>query len=72
MIVDSSVIYALLDRSDGNHDAVVTWYRAATPGVETTPLILAEVDHLAGARAGRVAQQAWRRDLTNGVYDIVW
>ena len=72
MIVDTSVIYALLDRNDGNHDAVVAWYRADPPAFTTTPLILAEVDHLAGARAGRAAQQAWRQDLAGGVYDVVW
>ena len=35
-------------------------------------MILAEVDHLVGARTGRVAQQAWRQDLANGVYDVHW
>jgi hypothetical protein len=72
VIVDSSVIYALLDRNDRHHQSVVDWYRATAPTFATTPLILAEVDHLAGARAGRSAQEAWRRDLANGVYDVVW
>lgn len=72
MIVDTSVIYALLDRSDNNHAAVARWYRSTIPAFTTTPPILAEVDHLAGARAGRVAQQAWREDLSHGVYDVAW
>jgi predicted nucleic acid-binding protein len=37
-----------------------------------TPLVLAEVDHLAGARAGEAARRAWRGDLRAGVYDVVW
>lgn len=38
----------------------------------TTPLILAEVDDLAGARAGAAAQRAWRQDVSRGGYDVVW
>lgn len=72
IVIDSSVIYALLDRNDNNHRAAADWYLASTPALATTPLILAEVDHLAGARAGQAAQQAWRHDLAGGVYDIVW
>lgn len=72
IVVDSSVIYALLDRNDRYHQAAADWYLASTPALATTPLILAEVDHLAGARAGRAAQQAWRQDLAGGVYDVVW
>ncbi len=72
MIVDTSVIYALLDRNDRHHDLTVEWYEAATPTFTTTPLILAEVDHLAGARAGSRARAAWRHDLANDAYDVVW
>lgn len=72
IVVDTSLIYALLDRNDANHRQAATWYRGATPPMATTPLILAEVDHLAGARAGRPAQEAWRRDLAAGVYDVTW
>jgi predicted nucleic acid-binding protein len=72
VIVDSSVVYALLDANDRNHEAAAVWYRATVPNLVTTPLILAEVDHLAGARAGKVAQQAWRQDVANDAYDVVW
>lgn len=72
IVIDSSVIYALLDRRDQNHDKAATWYRANLPAVATTPLVVAEVDHLAGSRAGAAAQEAWRRDLANGAYDVMW
>jgi len=72
IVIDTSVIYALLDGNDANHEKAAAWYEAHQPALATTPLILAEVDHLAGARAGRRAQHAWRTDLTNGVYDVYW
>jgi predicted nucleic acid-binding protein len=72
IVVDSSVIYALLDRRDQNHNTAANWYLDSLPALATTPLILAEVDHLVGSRAGYAAQQAWRRDLEVGVYDVTW
>jgi predicted nucleic acid-binding protein len=72
LIVDTSVIYALLDRADRAHGMVARWYREADPELVTTPLILAEVDHLAGTRAGLPARAAWRRDLAAGAYLVEW
>ncbi len=71
-IVDTSVIYALLDQADRWHERVVAWYRAERPTLVTTPLVLAEVDHLSGARAGTAARAAWRRDVAAGAYAIEW
>jgi predicted nucleic acid-binding protein len=57
---------------DRNHERAAEWYLRDTPPLATTPLILAEVDHLAGARAGAAAQRAWRDDVASGVYDVAW
>ncbi len=72
IVVDTSVIYALLDGADAWHQRVAAWYGASLPSLATTPLVVAEVDHLAGARAGTRAQDAWRADLKNGAYDVIW
>ena len=72
IIADTSVIFALLDGSDADHQRVVAWYQAADPTFVTTPLVLAEVDHLAGARAGPAAPRAWRADLSAGAYVVEW
>lgn len=71
-VVDTSLIYALLDANDANHRSAVDWYTSVRPALNTTPLVLAEVDHLAGARLGATAQSAFRHDLTGGAYDITW
>ncbi|MDJ0961894.1 MAG: PIN domain-containing protein [Acidimicrobiia bacterium] len=72
MIVDTSVVYALLDRNDRHHAMTVEWYEATLPAFTTTPLILAEIDHLAGSRAGTRAQSMWRQDLANDAYEVIW
>lgn len=72
IVVDTSVLYALLDARDGRHAEAAAWYRQVDETLATTPLIVAELDHLAGARAGRPAQQAARADLAAGAYAVDW
>lgn len=72
IVVDTSVIYALLDRADAAHQMVEDWYRGSDPELATTPLIVAEVDHLAATRAGSRALSAWRADLAAGAYHVEW
>lgn len=72
IIADTSVIYALVDAADNWHERVRVWYESAEPAFATTPLVLAEADHLIAARAGAAARDAWRRDLTAGAYEVHW
>ena len=53
IVVDASVAYALLDERDAGHEAARSWYEQPHRDLLTTPLVLAEVDHLAEARLGR-------------------
>lgn len=70
-VADASLIYALLDADDANHDEASSWYKASRDELATTPLIVAEVDHIA-PRAGEAAQHAFRRDLASGSYRLAW
>jgi predicted nucleic acid-binding protein len=72
IVLDTSFLYALLDGSDDLHNAAVTWYRDCDEDLTTSPLVLAEVDQLAGARAGAAAQRAFRTDLVAGAYAVEW
>jgi uncharacterized protein len=72
IVADTSVIYALLDANDSNHEIAAEWYLAGLPRFATTPLILAEVDHLAATRAGSAAQKAFHTDVAGGAYNIEW
>lgn len=72
IVFDSSVIYALLDGRDRRHREARVWYEGVEDELTTTPLILAEVDHLAATRAGRNALRAFRRDVAVGAYAVEW
>jgi uncharacterized protein len=72
IVIDTSVIYGLLDRRDRRHEEAADWYDRTVDELTTTPLVLAEVDHLARTRAGRSAASAFRRDVEAGVYSVEW
>jgi predicted nucleic acid-binding protein len=71
IVVDSSVILALLDADDRRHAETAAWYAGAKDDLATTPFILAEVDYLA-PRAGGRAQREFRQDLVAGAYRLEW
>jgi predicted nucleic acid-binding protein len=72
IVVDTSVIVAYMNAADDHHDAVSAWLDDAEDDLATTPLIVAEVDHLVGVRGGRAALSAWRNDLAAGGYVVEW
>lgn len=72
IIVDTSVVYALLDMRDGRHREARDWYGSFAEELATTPLVLAELDHLISARAGGVALRAFRADVAAGAYSVEW
>jgi len=72
IVLDTSVIYALLDAADDLHEQATAWYAGVDDELVTTPLVLAEADHLAMARAGEVAVKALRGDIRAGAYRADW
>ena len=71
IVVDTTVVFALLDRRDRGHERARAWYEATADRLATTPLVLAEVDYFA-SRAGRAALSAFRRDVARGSYLVEW
>ncbi len=72
IVLDTSVIYALLDAADDRHRAAADWYVDVRDDMITTPLVLAETDHLAVTRGGDRAAAAFRADLRAGAYIVEW
>jgi hypothetical protein len=72
IVVDTSVIVAYMNAADEDHAIVAGWLDGADDDLATTPLIVAEVDHLVGARGGRAAQRALHKDLAAGAYLVEW
>jgi predicted nucleic acid-binding protein len=72
IVLDTSVIYALLDAADARHREAVGWYETVDDDLVTTPLVLAEADFLAASRGGPAALRAFRGDLAGGAYIVEW
>jgi predicted nucleic acid-binding protein len=72
IITDTSIIVAYMNAADAHHATVSAWLDELDDDLTTTPLIVAEVDHLIGTRGGRPAQAALRADLTAGAYLLDW
>lgn len=72
LLLDTSFLYALLDGRDARHREAGRWYRDVDEDLATTPLVLAEVDYVAGAHAGAAARAAFRRDVAAGAHAIEW
>jgi predicted nucleic acid-binding protein len=72
IVVDTSAIIAYMNSADRHHAQVAEWLAAEPDDLTTTPLIVAEADHLAGARGGASATKALRVDLVAGAYIVDW
>lgn len=68
--LDTSALFALLDRRDPDHDAAVTSLRS-DPGPFVVPVgILAEVAYLVEGRLGAIAMDALLSDLESRAYSL--
>lgn len=72
IVVDTSAILAYMSSTDSHHAAVSAWLDSESEDLVTTPLIVAEADHLVARRGGRAALSALRADLAAGAYLVEW
>jgi predicted nucleic acid-binding protein len=72
IVLDTSIVLAFMDRRDANHERVRDWMQTQTRELTTTPLVVAELDHLVARHGGPAAARALREDLDNGAYLIEW
>ena len=72
VIVDTSVVLALLVVDDAFHSAAERFYAALDEDVVTTPMAAAEMDHLVGRRAGDAGLGRLRADLESGAIQVRW
>ena len=70
--VDTSVVVAFMNRRDDDHERVAVWMEALREDLFTTPLIIAEIDHLVSRAGGQEAALAFYEDLASGAYAVEW
>jgi uncharacterized protein len=72
VVLDTAFVLALYDASDREHAAAVAWSSVLDEDLVTTPLALAEMDHLTGQRGGEAACRALWDDFDVGAYGVRW
>lgn len=70
--LDTSVVVAFMNRRDDDHERVVAWMETVGEELLTTPLIVAEIDHLVSRGGGQSAALAFYEDLASGAYAVEW
>ncbi len=72
VVLDTSVALAFMDRRDADHERVRDWMETSEGELSTTPLIVAELDHLVIRQGGPAAARALHQDLDRGAYLVEW
>ncbi len=72
VVLDTSVVVAFVNRRDDDHGRVATWMETVEEGLLTTPLVVAEIDHLVLRGGGQDAALAFYEDLHSGAYPVEW
>ena len=68
IVIDTSVVLAFMDRRHDSHERVREWMERVVEELCTTPLVLAELDHLVTRQGGAQAATALREDFEDGAY----
>ena len=72
IVTDTSVILAYMNSRDAHHGSVRAWLEGERRPLVTTPMVIAEVDHLVSTGGGSAAVAALRADLAAGAYAVEW
>jgi len=71
-VLDTSVVVALAVADEPDHAAVRAWIEVENDELVTTPLVLAEVDHVIERRAGAAIAEQVMADFRDGAYRVHW
>ena len=72
VVLDTSVVVAFMNRRDDDHARASAWIETAEEDLVTTPLVIAEIDHLVTHGGGAAAALAFYEDLVSGAYLVEW
>lgn len=72
VVLDTSVVVALTIADEPDHEAVRDWIAGEDDELVTTPLVLAEVDHVIDRRAGPDVAARVLADFRAGAYRVHW
>ena len=71
-MLDTSVVVAFMNRRDDDHERIGAWMERVEEDLVTTPLVVAEIDHLVSRAGGPAAARAFYEDLATGAHQVEW
>jgi predicted nucleic acid-binding protein len=71
-LVDTTVLFALVSVGDVRHEEAANWYRDTDGPLVTTPLAVAELDHLIRRWGSQRALRSVYAQLENGGLELAW
>jgi predicted nucleic acid-binding protein len=71
VVLDTSIVVALMRARDQDHARVRDWVATVDDDLVTSPLAVAEMDHLAAALGSDFSTGLWN-DLHSGAYAVRW
>jgi predicted nucleic acid-binding protein len=72
VVLDTGAVVAFMRTADEHHRAALAWFDVNDEELVTTPLAVAEMDHLISRRGGEAARDALWRSLEEGAYIVRW
>jgi predicted nucleic acid-binding protein len=72
IVVDTSFVVALMHQPDVGHRAAVDFYANVRGSFTTTPLVLAEIDHMLHARCTPPVVADFYREVRAGTLGVEW
>lgn len=72
IVLDTSFVFALLHEGDAKNRDATAWYAGVRDLFTTTPLVLAELDHLLCSRATASEAQAFYAEIRRGSLGVEW
>jgi predicted nucleic acid-binding protein len=71
VVIDTSIVVALMRARDAEHARVRRWVETVDDDLVTSPLAVAEMDHLAAELGPEFSTGLWE-DLQRGAYAVRW
>jgi predicted nucleic acid-binding protein len=72
VILDTTFVVGLMGARDDHHAAALSWFATVDEDLVTSPLAVAEMDHLVSGQGGSSARDALWANLETGAFTVRW
>lgn len=72
IVLDTTFVVGLMSEQDDHHEASLAWFATVDEDLVTSPLALAEMDHLVGGHGGPPARDALWANFESGAFGVRW